>query len=134
MDLSSINYWAVIVAAATSFIIGAVWYSPSIFGKIWMDENKLTKQDLGLVNMSKIFSGAFVLNLIIALNLAAFLGSKQDFVWGMTAGALAGIGWVAASFGVIYLFEQKSIRLYLINAGYLAFVFIVMGGILGYWK
>ena len=55
-------------------------------------------------------------------------------MWGLTAGALAGIGWVAASFGITYLFERKSMKLFLVNAGYQAVTYIVMGGILGVWK
>jgi len=47
------------------------------------------------------------------------------------AGGLAGIGWVATSIGILYLFEQHSMRLYLINAGYHAFSYIIMGGIIG---
>jgi hypothetical protein len=35
----------------------------------------------------------------------------------MTAGGLAGIGWVAASPGILYLFEGRSFKLFLINAG-----------------
>jgi len=52
----------------------------------------------------------------------------------LTAGALAGIGWVATSIGILYLFEQKSMKLFLINTGYLAVTFIVAGGIIGAWQ
>jgi hypothetical protein len=52
----------------------------------------------------------------------------------MTAGALAGIGWVATSLGILYLFESRSLKLFLINAGYLAIAFIVAGGIIGAWQ
>ena len=37
----------------------------------------------------------------------------------------------ATSFGVNYLFEQKSLRLFLINAGYVTVQFTVMGLVLG---
>jgi len=52
----------------------------------------------------------------------------------LSGGGLAGIGWVALSFGVTYLFEQRSMKLWLINAGYHAITFMVMGGILNVWK
>ncbi len=52
----------------------------------------------------------------------------------MMAGGLAGIGWVAASLGINYLFERKSLRLFLINGGYNAVTYIVAGGIIGAWK
>ena len=46
----------------------------------------------------------------------------------------AGLGWVAMSLGVIYLFEQRSMKLWLINSGYQIVAYTVMGAILGAWK
>lgn len=110
MDLSSLNLLAILVAALTSFVIGGLWYSPILFGKAWMQENGLTDDELK-GKMGLIFGTTFVLALIIAFNLAAFLGPEATFSWGLTAGALAGIGWVAAAIGILYLFERKSMRL-----------------------
>jgi len=70
----------------------------------------------------------------MAANLAAFLSGPPDLVWGMTAGALAGFGWVAMALGVIYLFERRPLKLFLVNAGYQVVAFVVMGAILGVWK
>ena len=132
MDLGSINYLAVVVAALISFLIGGLWYSPVLFGKAWMQELGFTDDDTK-GNMGMIFGTTFVLSLIIAFNLAAFLGPEADFAWGLTAGALAGIGWVATALGILYLFERRSMRLFLINAGYHAVTFTLMGGLLGLW-
>lgn len=43
--------------------------------------------------------------------------ANTDWQWGLTAGFLAGFGWAAAIFTVIALFEQKSWKYILINAG-----------------
>ncbi len=134
MDLSTLNYFAIFVAALSTFLIGGLWYSPILFAKSWMVENGFSEEELKGANMGKIFGLSFILQLIIAFNLAAFLGGEQDLAWGLMAGALAGIGWVATSFGVTYLFERKSMKLFMINAGYHIVSFIIMGGILGLWK
>ena len=134
MDLSQINYAAVVVAALSAFVIGGIWYSPMLFAKAWMAENGFTEESLKGGNMAFIFGGSFILSLIMSFNLAAFLGGTPDLVWGITAGALAGIGWVSFSIGITYLFERKSMKLFLINAGYHAVTFMVMGAILGVWK
>ena len=47
------------------------------------------------------------------------------------AGLAAGLTWVAAAFGVNYLFERRPLRLWLINGGYNVIVFGVMGVIIG---
>ena len=131
--ISSINYLSVIVAALSSFVVGMLWYGPVLFGKAWMAENGFSDEDVQGGNMLRTYGTAFVLGLIIAFNLDMFLGADATFTWGLTAGALAGIGWVAASIGTMYLFEKKSLKLFLINGGYHAVNFTVMGGILGAW-
>jgi hypothetical protein len=112
-----------------------LWYSNALFGKAWMKENKLTDEDLRNANPAKKFGLSFVFSLVMAFNLAAFLGDdKTDMAWGAMAGALAGIGWVAMSIGIVGLFENKSWRYIFINAGYNIVAFIVMGVIIGAWR
>jgi len=134
MDLSKLNYLAVVAAAVSSFVIGGAWYSPLLFGRAWMKETGLRDDELRKRNMGVVFGTSFVLSLIISFNLAAFLAGPPNLAWGLTAGALAGIGWVTTAMGITYLFEARSFRLFLINAGYHAVTFTLMGGILGVWK
>ena len=130
-----INHFAVISAALATFVIGGLWYSPFLFHKAWMDANGLTEKELRKVGMGKIFGLSFLLSLIMAYNLAAFLATPDTTVlWGATAGALAGIGWVALSIGILGLFERRSWKYVLINGGYFATAFVVMGPILGAWR
>lgn len=134
MDLSTINYPAVLVASLSSFVIGFLWYAPFSFANIWMKEAGITEEKVKQSNMAKTFGLSFLLALVICFNLAAFLGPDAGLVWGMTAGALAGIGWVSASIGILYLFEGRSWKLFLINAGYQAVTYVVAGGIIGVWQ
>lgn len=131
--MEGINYLAVVVSAVLSFVIGSLWYGP-LFGKIWLKEIGLDPKELEKVNMFKIFGTAFILTLIIGFNLAAFIGPDSDLNSGLLYGALAGIGWVAASLGVVYLFGRKSLKLFLIDAGYQVVIYTLMGGIIGIWK
>jgi hypothetical protein len=134
MDITQINFLAVLVAALSSFVVGFLWYAPFTFSNVWMKEAGLNEEEIRKANKAKIFGLSFFLALVISFNLAAFLGPDAGFVWGMTAGALAGIGWVAASIGILYLFEGRSFKLFLINAGYQAVTYIVAGGIIGAWQ
>lgn len=134
MDLSKLNYVAIVAAAVSAFVVGGVWYSPLLFVRVWMKETGLDDEVLGKRNMSVVYGTAFVLLLIISFNLAAFLAGPPNLAWGLIAGALAGVGWVATGLGVTYLFEARSFRLFLVNAGYHAVTFTLMGGILGVWK
>lgn len=56
-------------------------------------------------------------------------------IWRLAAaGAAASAPKAAMSLGVIYLFEQRSLKLWLINSGYQVVAFTAMGGILGGWR
>ena len=135
MDLSTLNWFAILTATIASFIIGGLWYSPILFGKYWMLENHFTEEQLRRRSMAKIFGLAFLYSFVIALNLAIFLNDEgTNATWGGTAGFLAGFGWVAMSIFIIGLFESRSTRYMLINAGYIVVSFVVIGFIIGAWR
>lgn len=121
------NYWAILLAALSTFLLGGIWYSPAVFGKAWMKENGFTEESLKNSNMVKIFGFAFVLALISAINLAMFLGPEKQLVMGAVWGFAAGFGWVATFVGTHYLFERRSFKLFLINAGYSVVALMIMG-------
>jgi hypothetical protein len=73
MEFPLINYWAVIVAAGSTFALGSLWYSPLMFEKPWMKELGFTKEGMKNTNMLKIYGIALILMFIIAFNLAAFI-------------------------------------------------------------
>jgi hypothetical protein len=133
----SFNYLAILVAAISTFLLGGLWYSPALFSKAWMMEMGLSEaacKERDKSGLGRIMGVAFVLELIMAFTLAAFIGPKASLAFGTFAGAAAGFGWVALSIGVTYLFEQKSLRLFFINAGYHGVAFTIMGAILGAWR
>ena len=132
-SIESINYFAVIVAALSGFLIGGLWYSV-IFAKYWMEENGFDEEELSNGKIGKIFGGAFILSLLISFVLVLFLGPERNGIIGASAGFMAGLFWVATAMGITYLFERKSLKLFLINAGYHVITFTIMGLILGVWK
>lgn len=137
MDMSAaiaaINYWAVLVAAVASFIVGGLWYSPIALHRAWMHAAGVTEAQLQSGNTGLIFGVAFVLQLLAAFVLAMFLGPTADLAFGTTAGLMVGVAWVATAFGVVYLFERRPLGLFWINAGYQIVVYTMMGAILGSW-
>jgi len=136
MDLviafENINWLSVIVAAISSFLIGGIWYGP-LFGKGWMHEFGFTEEDLKKRSMPKVFGLSLLLSFIAALVLELFIGVEADLMFGAMAGFFAGFGWVSTMLGILYLFEMKSLKAYLINAGYCIVTLMVMGAILGAW-
>lgn len=134
MDLSKLNFVAIVVAALTTFVLGGLWYSPILFARAWMREAGLSETQTAQAKMGKVFGLSALAALVMAFNLAAFIGAKADLWFGLFAGLATGLGWVAMSLGVIYLFEQRSLKLWLINSGYQVLAYTLMGAILGAWK
>ena len=130
-----LNWLAVLAAAVSTFVIGGLWYSPALFGKMWMAANNFTQEDLNRGSIAKIFGLAFVFALLMSANLAAFLADpKTTTSWGATAGFLAGFGWATLGLATVALFERRSWKYILINGGYLTISFTIMGLILGAWR
>lgn len=134
MENVQFNYAAVLAAAAVHFAIGGFWYSPLAFSRAWMRETGLSEAQLRHAPMARIFGLAFLAALVMAFNLAAFIGGKAGFGFAVFAGFATGLGWVAMSLGVLYLFERRSLKLWLINSGYLVLAFTAMGAVLGAWR
>src|SRR5262249_51373475 len=125
----------VMTAALAAFVIGGLWYSPLLFHRAWMDADGFKEGQMRQRGMARNFALSFLFLLIIADNLAAFLAGPDHTVFlGATARALAGIGWVALSIGILGLFERRSWKYVLINGGYFAASFVAMGAILGAWR
>jgi hypothetical protein len=135
MDFSTINYFAVLAAALSTFVLGGLWYSPLLFGKAWMLANGFTDADLQTFSKARMFGWSFLFSLVTALNLAMFLaGPTTNVTWGMAAGGLAGLGWVAMAIAIVGVFENRSWKYIAINGGYMTIAFVIMGAIVGAWR
>jgi hypothetical protein len=124
------NYWAVLAAALSSFLLGGLWYSAVLFGPAWNRENG-GQPKTG--HPGRVFGVSFGFSLVAAACFAAWLGAAPPLESALKAGALAGSGFVAASFGINYQFAARSARLWLIDGGYHAVQFMLFGLILGLW-
>jgi sterol desaturase/sphingolipid hydroxylase (fatty acid hydroxylase superfamily) len=137
VHLADINYLAVLVAAVVSFAVGGLWFSPLLFGRAWMTELNFRREDLQQrKGMGWMYARSFAYSAITALVLALFLEvtNAAGAVAGVKLGALAAGGFVATSLATNYLFEGRSFRLFLVNAGHHVAAFVAMGAVLGAWR
>lgn len=131
--MPEVNYFAVVAAALAAFLIGGLWYGP-LFGRAWQREAGVDEvQAKQGRHPAKVFGLAFVLSLIAAFVFALFLGPQPALPFAAGAGFAAGLFWVSAAFGINYLFAQRSLRLFLIDAGYNTLFFTAIGVVLGLW-
>jgi hypothetical protein len=129
--LTNINYLAVLTAAASSFLVGGLWYSPALFARPWQADNGLRDSDL--TGAGPVFLGAFACAVVQSLVVAMFVGPGADAATGALAGLLVGLGLVAPALTCTFLFERRPRRLTVIDAGYHVVTFMLIGTIVGAW-
>jgi hypothetical protein len=131
MPAVDVNYVAVLVAALVFMVVGFVWYAMPVFGKGWMKEVGLKEKDIkngpGTGYLFAVLAAlvqAFVLAHIVVYSGAA------TWVDGLVAGTWVGVGFVAMSIGVNYIFARRSLRLWLIDSGYFILSLALSGAVL----
>lgn len=138
MPQININLLAVLVSAIASMIIGAFWYSPLLFGKIWMELMKIDKKKLAEMKKKGV-GKSYVIAFIGALITSYVLGYFIDYVGatGISQGTrtafLLWLGFVVPTLLNSILWEGKPVKLYLLNISHHLVSLITMGAILVVW-
>ncbi|MBW3583668.1 MAG: DUF1761 domain-containing protein [Euryarchaeota archaeon] len=132
----NLNWLAIIAAGAVYFVLGAVWYSPAVFGKKWMELVGMTEEKAKEGGQAGPLVGMFLLNLIAALALAALLawsdttGLTESLIFSL----FIAIGFVITTELTHVLFEKTETELFMINAGYHVVGIVLMGLVIGAWS
>ena len=132
--MANANILAILIAAASGFLVGGIWYGP-LFGKAWQRAIGLSDDELESANMIKIFGITFLFSLLSAVFLGHLLAHfDTDFYRTMMISTGIALGFVAPAIGTNYLYGRKSGKLFAIDAGYWIVFYAAMGlvfGILG---
>lgn len=133
-----VNPWAVVVAAIVSFLVGWLWYSPVLFGSMWMKASGITKaamnkgkhKSMGLT----MFTG-FVAQLVMAWVLAIVITAtgQQGVVNGLILAFWVWLGFVATIGLGGVLWEGKSMTLFWINMIHWLVALLIQAVVIGAW-
>lgn len=141
MELHGIRLLPVLVAAIATMVIGFLWYSPLLFARPWMvamgyDPNDKARMDEMRKSAGKSYAIAFVASLVSAFVLAKIidLTTVNRVLYGMKVGFAMWLGFVTTVQLTAKLFENKPIKLYLINTGYQLVCYLAMGAIIARWQ
>ena len=134
---TSINYWAVFVAAIVYWFLGAIWFSS--LGTVWTKE--LDKHGIRLPKPTKAgmivkFVITFILNFLIAWAVALVIHGLGIATVGAAIGwgLILGIGISAFTIGMAYLWESRSLLITLIDVGYPIIGIVISSIILTLWR
>ena len=128
-----VNYWGVLAAALILYILGALWYSPLLFGETCMPKEacNLPDEHKKCCCYSKVgaYIGELVSSLLIAYVLALFIEISQaeKVVEGITVAIWFWIGFIITTHFSGVLWNQRPFKHYLIHMSFLLIGFIAMG-------
>jgi hypothetical protein len=121
----------VLFAALAQWFLGALWYSPVLFGKPWQAmvavraETRKTAMILGMI-ASLVASLATSFLLLQILFFTGWGGLKR----GVFVGFCVWLGFIAAPLAAQYLYEGRPCKLYAINTGYWLVALLMSGALL----
>ncbi len=133
-----VNYLAILVSAIVVFVVGGFWYSPLLFGNIWMKLMGFSDKDLKKAK-EKGMTKAYIINFIAALIMVWILAyfvkyvGASDWVGGVQAGFWIWLGFFATQMIGGVLWEGKPVKLYVLNTGYYLVALMIAGAILAVW-
>ena len=129
--------WLVIlIGAVIQMVLGALWYSPLLFGKTWMKwmgytDKSMEKAKAG--GMAKYYLAAFVgavLTSFVLVRIIILIGAVS-LSGGMVTALLLWLGFAVPLLLSSVLWEKKPFKVYLLNIAHYLVSFVVVGGMAG---
>lgn len=71
-------YW-IFIAGLVPMVIGALWYSPLLFEKSWMNASGMTPEKIKSGNMPVIFGVSYILSCFLAMTMYTLTVHQTDY-------------------------------------------------------
>jgi hypothetical protein len=127
------NYWAIVAAAAASFVFGGIWYS--VLAKQWMAAVGKSEAEIRQTGMIAPMVVTVVCQLAMAWVLAGVIGhlgaGQVTLRNGLISGAFCWFGFVLTSLVVNHAFQGSKRMLTLIDGGHWLGVLLIQGAVIG---
>lgn len=138
--LSSLHWLPLLVVSLVCFMLGALWYSPALFVKAWLEEMKITPEMVAAQRakggMGKELIKAWLCTIVtaVSLDLLVTMHRSHSATSGALMGLLVGVGLVGSREATNAIFQKTSLRHLAIVAGHDAVLCVIGGAILGVWR
>lgn len=135
-----VNYLAVLLAALSTMVVGSIWYTPKVFGNVWMKWSG-AKPDptMSWGKTAFMFGSVFVASLVAAYVLSHVAYLSQNFFGGsFVVNSLSTAFWAWLGFTAVRIythdtFEGRRKKLTLLNVAHELVTFLVMALIIGFF-
>ena len=136
--IPEINYWAVLIATASTMVVGSIWYTPKVFGTLWA---RLAGVDPGRPGATAFWP--IVTTVIVSFVTAWVLAGSTTIAWhfyqgtylvsALVTGIALWAGFTAARFITHDAFEGRPTNLTVLNIAHELVTVLVMAVIIGVW-
>ena len=127
--------WAMLVAALIRMVVGGLWFSPLAFVAPWQKIIGLTPEQMK-TGMPRAIAADAVGSLIMAFVLAHAVAYAQAATLGqgLAVGFFNWLGFVAVVQFTGVLYEQRPMKLFLLQSGFNLVALVLMGALLALWR
>lgn len=135
INFGAFNWWAVLAATVAGYALGALWYSPLLFGNSWMKLQGLKEEDLKS-GWAKAMIITFITTFLTAFVMEAVVATWDITSWNYAIPLtfLFGLFLYAGNVLSDYLYAQKPIKLFLIVSMYRVVMIFIITLILIIWR
>lgn len=133
------HIWPILVSTAVSQVLGALWFSPLLFARVWMREVGLTESQIKASPSKMPFVVALAAALVLAVGISLIHAAlNPESTWGslgngLWVGLVTGIGISAAATAPHYAFSGRSRLLFLIDQGHSLAKCVLTSMIIALW-
>jgi hypothetical protein len=129
------NFWAILVSALFLWFLGALWYSPVLFAKPWVEivGRKMGEKPKGVVTG---MIASFIGDLLLAFVLDHFIlwAGAHTLHWGLLIGFITWLGFVVSPLYPQSVYEGRPFKYFAINSGYWLIGLLGVGALLALWR
>ncbi len=135
--IGNLNWWAVLVSLGVVILLGTLWYSNLLFGKVWIAAVGKTRIELQQgrtmlwLAITTLFWSALLVMTIALLEQFTGIRGWQS---GLELGLLLGFGIAVASGNLHALLENRFNSLIWITAGHNVLICVISAVILIIWQ
>jgi len=135
MQPYGMNYLAIVVAAIAYMALGALWYSPLVFGKAWLKGVGKTKEQIASQSAAWMYIWALIASFIASYGIARIMlwTGTHTVGAGVRIGLLTSVCFVLTTFSINDNFEHRPMGLTFGNILYHIIGFLIAGIIIGAW-
>jgi len=130
------EYLEILLGAVAAFALGAVWYTV-LFGKAWQAETGLSDEE-AQKDVARTHGLSFLMMLVLSYSVNMIINyhdpADQTFIHGGFHGLMAGLFYGAPVVAINYLYQRKSLKLFLIDAAYIVLLLGLSGAVMAALK